>query len=194
MQNIKMGVVKFNSSRNVCIAFLLCGASALLGYKSPFQEGTVVRENKVKAAFLYNFTQFVEWPAEVFSDEQAPFVIGIVGKDSIGGFLSQIVQDEHVNGRSIVLRFYETVIPEVRNSQILFVQKSFGSIEELMKTVAGKPVLTISDHKDFMRMGGMLRFYVEDGRVRFEINRRAASEAKLVLSPKLLKLATIYKK
>jgi hypothetical protein len=161
---------------------------------SRFQGEAVVRENKVKAAFVYNFTQFVEWPANAFADQSSPFVIGIVGKESFANFLSQVTEGEQVNGHPIVIRTFENVAPEIEQCHILFLEKSLGSIRQVTENAKDNAILTISDHDDFMEMDGILRFFVDGGKVRFEINRKMAEKAGLVINPKLLKLATIYKK
>jgi hypothetical protein len=162
--------------------------------KSPLQGDTIMRENKVKAVFVYNFTQFVEWPENSPTDNATPFVIGIVGKETFSTFLSQVIAGESVNGHPIIIRSFEDVVPEVWQCQILFLEKSLPSIEEITEEATGKAILTISDHVNFMEMKGILRFFVDDGKVRFEINRQMAEKSRLVINPKLLKLATIYKK
>ena len=158
---------------------------------SPFQGKGVVRENKVKAVFVYNFTQFIEWPAESFEDTTASFVIGILGDDNFGKYLSEAIEGEKVNGHPIVMKNFKTLTNDIQKCHILFIAKSFPAYEKVLTITAGKPILTISDHEKFMKLNGILKFYRENGNVRFEINREESLKAGLQVSPKLLRLAAI---
>jgi hypothetical protein len=184
-----------SSVRKMARSILACVIIFMLSATNiPFQGETVIRENKVKAVFLYNFTQFVAWPAESFTEETSPVVIGILGKDTFSEYLTEIIEGETVNNRPIVIKKFHTSDPEIEHCQILFIEKSASDIGVITGQIKNKPVLTVSDHEEFMKENGMLRFYVESDKVRFEINRDAALNAGLEISPKLLKLATIYKK
>lgn len=159
---------------------------------SPFQGKEVVRENKVKAVFVYNFTQFIEWPAESFEDTTASFVIGILGDDNFGKYLSEAIEGEKVNGHPIVMKNFKTLTNDIQKCHILFIAKSFPAYEKALTLTSGKPILTVSDHAKFMKLNGILKFYRENGNVRFEINREESLKAGLEVSPKLLRLAAIY--
>jgi hypothetical protein len=181
-------VIKIARNAMACIVILVLSSTTI-----PFQGESVIRENKVKAVFIYNFTQFVDWPAESFAEETSPIVIGILGKDTFSEYLSEIVAGETVNNRPIVIKKFAASVPEMEQCQILFIEKSVPEIGVITGQIKHKPVLTVSDNNRFMKENGILRFFVEDDKVRFEVNREAASTSGLEISPKLLKLATIYK-
>ena len=128
-------------------------------------------EYQVKAAFLLNFTKFVEWPATAFADERSPFAICILGEDPFGTALSQMVNGEGVNGRNLVVRRIRRA-PEPKSCQVLFVG---GSEKDVPNALAetGPGILTVGEGEDFLRDGGMIAFVIENRRVRFDINQRA---------------------
>ena len=142
-------------------------------------------EYQLKAAFLLNFTKFVEWPAAAFESPTAPVTICILGDDPFNGALDQAVAGESVNGRSIaVLRIRR--VPSPRTCQLLFLSSSENP--RLLADV-GPGVLTVGETDTFLRDGGMIAFVLENRRVRFSINSRAAAKASLVLSSRLLNVA-----
>lgn len=145
-------------------------------------------ELQIKAVFIYNFTQFIEWPAESFATPQDPFVIGILGTNVFGKYLEEAVADERYKSRPIVVKYYATQ-KEAENCQILY----FGSLQKPDKSTKGRPVLTVGEREDFMQLNGLLRFYKDANKVRIEINQQAASDAGLNISSKLLQLSTIYR-
>jgi hypothetical protein len=149
------------------------------------------REYEVKAAFLYNFVQFVEWPADAFSDAQSPVVIGILGDDPFGASLDDIVRDEKVNNRPLVIRHYQRV-EDIKDCQILFISQSENRrLEEILAGLKDRSILTVGDTDGFARRGGMIRFVTENNKIRFRINVKAAKTANLTISSKLLRLAEI---
>lgn len=148
-------------------------------------------EYQVKAAYLFNFLKFVEWPSDAFGDPLAPFVIGVVGEDPFGNALPQVVLGKTVQGRDLVVHVYRPG-EDFRNAHILFVsaseKKKFSAI---LATLHGSSALTVSDAPGFLNAGGMIQFLNEDGRIRFGINVDAASRARLKMSSKLLSLAKV---
>ena len=150
--------------------------------------GQSVEEKQIKAVFIYNFTQFIEWPTEAFESPQDPFVIGVLGENALGKYLEEAVAGEHYKSRPIEVRYYATQ-KDVGKCQILYV----GSLANPGKTTRERPVLTIGERQDFMQQNGLLRFYTERNKVRIEINEQAANEAGLTISSKLLQLATIHR-
>jgi uncharacterized protein DUF4154 len=144
-------------------------------------------EYDVKAAFLLNFTKFVEWPAEAFESAQAPLAICIFGTDPFGRTLDEMLQDEVVQKRKLVVRRISES-PPPRTCQVLFLSATDGNVQKIFRQ-AGPGVLTVSEASNFITDGGMIRFVVENRRVRFDINRAAASAAGLKLSSQLLSVA-----
>src|SRR5882672_12898739 len=105
-------------------------------------------EYQVKAVFLFNFAQFVEWPPQSFQDAAAPFVIGVLGTDPFGSSLEGAVRGETLNGRSFVIERYRSVT-EIRHCQILFISRSEAAhMEDIRAVLAGHSILTVSDIED----------------------------------------------
>jgi YfiR/HmsC-like len=143
-------------------------------------------EYKVKAAFLLNFTKFIEWPASEASHSGSPFNICILGSDPFGLALDQIVQGETVDGRKLVV---ERIQREgLKSCQILYLGKSEKDVREIL-SVRVQGLLTVGEGESFIRDGGMIAFVIENRRVRFYVNLGAARSAALQLSSKLLSVA-----
>jgi uncharacterized protein DUF4154 len=152
---------------------------------------TIPTEYQVKAAFLYNFGRFVTWPARAFADSTAPLLVGILGEDPFGTEIDAMLRGKTLEGRPVqVQRFQE--LRDLGPCHILFTARSDPAfLQQLFATLRGRPVLTVGESTDFTSRGGVIRFYLEENRVRFEINVRASQRAELWISSKLLKLARI---
>jgi YfiR/HmsC-like len=148
-------------------------------------------EYQVKAAYLFNFLKFVEWPEESFADPLAPIVIGVVGEDPFGNALPQVVIGKTVQGRDLVIRIYRPG-EDLRGVHILFISASERKrLPIILSSLRGSSVLTVADTAGFLDAGGMIQFLNENGRVRFAINVDATGRAKLKMSSKLLSLAKV---
>lgn len=152
-------------------------------------------EYPVKAAMLFNFTQFVEWPKEAFTAADAPLVIGVAGDaNPFGDILDQLVAGKKIAGRSIVVK-YKITAETASACHMLFVPLSAdGSSTAILSHLSKKPVLTVGETEAFMKANGMARFFTENNKVHFEMNPDLADGAGVKISSKLLKLARIYKK
>jgi hypothetical protein len=153
------------------------------------QETNGSLEYQVKAAFLLNFTKFIEWPASAFQQADSPISICILGVDPFGSALDQILSGELVNGRRVVAQRIKSA-PPPQACHALFVsrpEKDGGKIPPGL----GPGVLTVGEGEGFIRDGGMIAFVIENRRVRFEINRATAENAGLKLSSKLLSVAKV---
>jgi hypothetical protein len=145
-------------------------------------------EYEVKAAFLYNFARFVEWPAP---DGAGPFVVTVLGRDPFGSVLDDTLRGKTVDARRILVRRVSRS-EDVGQSQILFICDSEKDrLPEILKSLESAPVLTVGEMSDFAERGGVIRFKVEQDRVRLEINVAAAERSRLRISSQLLKLARI---
>ena len=150
-------------------------------------------KSQVKAAFLFKFAYFVDWPAAAFNDPAAPLVIGILGEDFFGDALEKMVRGKKVKGRQVEIRRFSEY-EEVGVCHILFIGSGMkDSLKETLKQLDGTNILTVGEHKRFARAGGMIQFVMRDGMVRFAIQPEAARRAGLRLGAKLLKLAEIVK-
>jgi len=171
--------------RGILLALFLLSGPAWAQARAP----AVSKEFQIKAVFLYNFAQFVEWPAEAFDGPGSPLVIGVLGLDPFGDFLDELVKGEVVNGRPIVVRRYRW-IGEVDACHVLFISGSEGAhLEQIEKTIAGRSILTVCDWEGLMRHGGMIRLFMSGRHVRLQINLAAARAAGLTISSKLLRSA-----
>lgn len=143
-------------------------------------------EYEVKAAFLFNFTKFIEWPASRLGRGES-IVIGIVGQDPFGKVIDDIVQGKSVNGHSLVVKRLKWS-DDLGICHMLFVpegEQESGRLEKL----ASRSVVVIGETPGFTRKGGIINFVIESGRVRFEINGNTAKASGVTISSKLLSLA-----
>jgi hypothetical protein len=163
-------------------------------------------EYQIKAAFLYNFIKFVDWPEEKTADSNEPIIIGIIGKDPFGSAFDPI-KDDIVKDKKVVIKRF-TGLEELKNSgeedksklhpqveiikkcHLLFICNSENkSLKETINLVQDHSVLTVADTQGFLESGGIINFVMEEKKVRFEINITAAKRAKLKIRSQLLKLA-----
>ena len=170
----------------------LLGLALLAGAPSPARAETAPpAEYQLKAAFLYKLSQFVEWPAQAFDGPAAPLVIGVLGDDPFGAYLDDLVRGEKIGLRPLSVRRYQRN-EEVTGCHILFVCSSESAgLEKIIEQLKGRSFLTVSDTESFLRLGGMVRFATESGKIRLKINVEAAKAAELTISSKILSPATI---
>jgi hypothetical protein len=172
--------------------WLLCafGAGLLVCIVARAQSGEP-SEYEVKAAFLFNFTKFVEWPDSSFDSPHAPIVIGIVGDDPFGESLVRLVAGQKAQGRAIAIIKYRHG-DDQRRCQILFISASERSRSaQILASLQETGVLTVSDIDGFAQIGGAVQLVIEENRVRFVVNLDAATQNKLRVSAKLLALARV---
>lgn len=154
-------------------------------------QSELVGEYQVKAAFLYNFAKFVEWPADTFSDTHAAIQLCVMGEDPFGDSLEQTVRGKAIHGRPFAVKRLQPD-EDPRLCQILFISSSEKQhLTRILGSVRGSSVLTVGDTQHFARLGGIINFVLEESKVRFEINANAAERARLKISAKLLSLARI---
>ena len=170
-----------------------------------FADTSSSREYQVKAAFLYNFLMFVDWPQEKMDDSNSPIIIGIIGIDPFDGAFEP-VKDKKANGKQVIVKHFEPFkemkkngntaeygkkIEDVRKCHLLFICRSEAErLKEILDLVRGYSVLTVADMPDFIEpYEGMINFIMEDKKVRFEINLAAAQQANLKIRSQLLRLA-----
>lgn len=149
-------------------------------------------EYQVKAVFLFNFTQFVAWPSSSFASPDAPFVIGVLGRDPFGRHLDQVVQGERVAGHAITVQRIDR-IEDARGVHILFVDRSAGGqlAAEAASRLEAQSTLTVCDAATEAAKDVVIRFLNANNRIRLRINVASAQSAGLVLSSKLLRPAEI---
>jgi len=146
-------------------------------------------EYKLKALFLYNFGKFVEWPAAAFSNADAPMIIGVYGRNPFNDDLENIVKGQTINSHPLVVRQI-ALLSDLKTCHLLFISASEkNDLSAILKAVRGSSVLTVGETPEFIPAGGMINFFIEDDKIRFEINPEAARQAGLTISSKLLSLA-----
>jgi hypothetical protein len=149
-------------------------------------------EYQVKALFIYNFINFVEWPADSSFSSNSTVNVCIVGDDPFNEAFDEI-RNETVKGKRLVIKPYHTS-EERKGCQVLFIPASEGRrAESILRTVRDTGALTVGDTEEAARQGAVIGFYMEQKKVRFAINMEAAKRAGFKISSKLLKLAKIVR-
>ena len=162
-----------------------------LGLQAHAQDSSVSSEYLIKAGFIYNFANLVQWPANAFAQPDSPIVIGILGEDPFGTVLDRVLAGKRVNGRVFLVKRLKSVV-DLKECHILFVSSSeIAHLAEAIHFAKGMPILTIGEIPGFAKRGGIINLVLEDNKVHFEVNVEAAKEADLTISSRLLALARI---
>ena len=175
------------------LAILLIVACGVAGSRTWGDEAphAGLSDYQVKAAYLYYFSTFVDWPAETFSRSGDPLIIGVLGEDPFGKVLDETIQGKTVNARRLIVKRFQT-IKDARESQILFISSSEEEhLANIFKALEGSTVLTVGEAERFASRGGQIGFRMEDRKVRFDINVAAVGHARLKISAQLMKLGRI---
>lgn len=169
----------------------VCGIVAILAILSLCAQGLAENEYQVKAAFIIQFTKFIDWPDDAFKGDSEPFVIGIVGNDPFGSTMDNVAARQKAEGRSIVVKRFKAD-QDFTRCQVLYVGSNPKAVFKKLRDANSK-CLTIGDSSDFVSSGGAIGFLLDQNRIRFDINLSAAKNAKLTVSSKLLSLARSVK-
>lgn len=192
MENLRLPALRARGGvwrRLTCVLRALAPASILVLAMAVSVPAQSVSEYQVKAAFLFNFSKFTEWPAGAFRSAQQSINICLIGEDVFGKAVDETVKGQSVGGRAFAVRRLAQ-IPRDDSCQIAFLGGMDRSrAEQLLAPVKSLPILTVVDHEDGGDPGAMISFVVEDNKVRFTVNLDAAERAGLKISSKLLKLA-----
>lgn len=172
------------------VAVLLC-LSLAWGAKAQSSDSAASSEYLIKAGFIYNFAQLVQWPPTAFSQADSPIVIGILGTDPFGEIIDHVVQNKKLEGRNLVVKRLRRGA-SFKDCSILFISSSeVAHLEEILQSAKNLPILTIGEMPSFATRGGIINLTLEGNRVRFEVNIEAAKQANLNISSRLLALARI---
>lgn len=189
MYGVRSGIPAYGSGRidgqtqmirSVAAVLALAVLAAPLGAQE-----YVADEYRVKAAFLYNFFKYVEWPPA--APQEGSLWICVAGRNPFGSVLEETVEGETLNGRPLDTR---VILEPEPGCHMVFVPEG-AAAPAYLRAVRGTPTLTVGERSDFIEAGGMVRFFIADGNVRFAINPAAADRAKLRISSRLLQLAQI---
>jgi hypothetical protein len=149
------------------------------------------KQYQVKAAFLCNFAEFVEWPESSFQHADAPIVIGVVGKDPFGPYLEEIFSGKEIRGHPLAVKRFNHK-EEIRDCHILFINvASKNKTIEIIENVKEQSILTVSDMPGFIQNGGIIKFITVSNKIKFQINPEASKSSNLIISSNLLQLAEI---
>jgi len=148
-------------------------------------------EYPLKAVFLFNFVQFVEWPASAFADSKAPIILGIVGRDPFGAVLDNTIKGEKVNGRPLEIRRLKADEDLAACHVVFFSRSGKEDAAGLVQKLEGRPVLTVGEIEGFAELGGVINFVMVDRKVRFEVNPQAAAQQGVKISSRLLQLGRV---
>ncbi len=150
-------------------------------------------EQQLKAAFVFNFMQFVEWPVDAFADETSPLVVVCIGDERFGTALEQALSGKTIGARHVVLRRYSTANQIEKGCHVVvFSNADAAALRTVRQRLGDAPVLLVGEGAHFCHDGGIIRLFTEDNKLRFEINTQAAERARLKVAAKLLKLARIH--
>jgi hypothetical protein len=154
-------------------------------------QAAISKEYQIKAVFLFNFAQFVQWPETNFPDAGAPFRIGVLGDDPFNTFLDETVRGENIKGHPLTIQRYHNV-DDARGCQILFVSRSESKqMEEILARLKGRNILTVGEVEGFLKAGGAIRFVTEQNKIHLRVSLEAARNANLAISSKILRLSEI---
>lgn len=174
-------------TKRTAVAFWLVAGNVMALYA----QAKPPEDYRVKAVFLYNFTQFVEWPPTAFQSSADSLIVGILGEDPFGKHLEEVIEGENSMDRPLVLRRFDTA-EEVSGCHVLFInlpmrEETFQILHDLQ----GSSVLTVSDQSGFLEAGGMIQLNSLDNKIHFQINPVASNAANLKISSKLLRVAEV---
>lgn len=191
---IKMGSTKLigmlrMSTRGLCIlgAFFLL---ILVGFCDP-TFAQQAEEYALKASYIERFVQFVEWPTDMPADTTEPFEIGIIGQDPFEGGLEEVFGNVQVSDQKVRIRRV-ALVDEIQSCDLLFISKSEKeSLQSILKVTSNMAILTVGDSEGYAKAGVIINFFVDDDRLHFKINIKAARNSGLEIDPFLLDYAQI---
>lgn len=168
---------------------LLVALLIALGFLARASAQSEYAEYQIKAAFLFNFAKFVDWPLDAFKDEKQPMTFCTIGDDPFRGALDEVVSGKMSGSHAIRIQHYK-LPQDILGCHILFIgsqqKKRMAAIMDYLKN---SPVLTVGESEGFVQQGGMIGFVLEDDKLRFNINLDSARHAQLRVSSRLLSLA-----
>jgi len=170
-----------------------CAFSILVaaGFAGPCaaQADAQADEYRVKAAFLYKFGAYVEWPERSFAGPESPLAIGVMGADALADELARIVAGRNVNGRPVLVRRLRPGDP-LRGLHVLFIGRARGDrLAAILAEARGRPVLTVTESEEGFEFGSTINFVVVEHKVRFDVAPPPAESGSLKISARLLGVA-----
>jgi hypothetical protein len=148
-------------------------------------------EYQVKAAFLFNFAKFIEWPTDAFSNEKTPITLCVFRYDPFGSALDEVIRGKTINNRELTARRINE-LPDLKSCHLVFVsEREDKLLSEIDKSLKGGSVLVVGESAEFAERGGAIQLFLEENKLRFAVNVDAVQRARLQVSSKLLALARV---
>jgi hypothetical protein len=189
LKKIEKSLLQFRNRVGILLYILISSWTVTENVQK--SQAVSTKEYEIKAAFLLNFTRFIEWPDQSFALDKSPFIIGILGDDPFGDVLNEIISGEKVNGHPLIIQHYYSV-KDIKTCHILFINtQNQESLSGVINSLKDQNTLTVSDIPDFASKGGMVGFFIENNKVRLRINLDQARASNLSIDSKLLRLAQI---
>jgi hypothetical protein len=191
-----VGIQGFPGLRSFLPAWFAVTAAACVLFAAPSMRAqqSKLPEYEVKAAYLYNFGKFVEWPAMANTGKDNSFAICVLGQDPFGPALDAALAGQNIDGKNVVARRLSKA-QEAVNCRIVFISSSEESrLKDVLEALDKAAVLTVSDIPQFSTRGGAIQFVLDGKKIRFEVNLSNATDAGLTLSSELLKVATTVRR
>jgi hypothetical protein len=188
-----MALLKPAGALAASVAALLVCSLLATGLFAPMvhAESSTPTEHQVKAVFVFNFSHFVEWPADTFAAPTAPFVIGVLGDEPFAAELDEAIRGERIDDHPLLVHRFRS-IDELGECQILFIDRSESAhLERVLAALGRRGTLTVSDLEGASQRGVMIQFATDHNRIRLLINVDSARAARLTISSKLLRPAEI---
>jgi hypothetical protein len=169
----------------------LVGLLSLVVVISTWGQGNPPIEYQVKAAFLFNFAKFVEWPSDAFQSETTPIALCVFRHDPFSGALDEIIRGKTINNRAVLSRRINE-LSDLRSCQLVFISSVEDKhLSEVIASLTGTSALVVGEGEGFAERGGAIKLFQEDSKLRFAINVDSIQRARLTVSSKLLALAKI---
>lgn len=156
------------------------------------QDVRIDREAKIKAAYMFKFISYVEWPAEAFSDDSSALVFGVAGESDVARYMELIARERTVGIRNLMFK-HVTDVEHARSCHLLFISERIDQLllKDLVDDLARSPVLFVGEESQPFTRHDVITFVVQDNRVRLQLSLQAASERNLKISSQLAKLAEV---
>lgn len=148
-------------------------------------------EYVAKAGFIFNFAKYVEWPASAFERSDSPISVGIVGTDPFGDSLEKTIKSKTVNGRTFAIQHFRAPA-DIRRCHMLYIPRAENPhLPEILKKIAGWPVLTVGESDGFCRAGGIVNILIQNEMPRLQVNPNEAKKSNLTINSKLIKISEV---
>jgi hypothetical protein len=176
-------------ARGALLAALVVSSAVLPAATARAADEAAALEQRVKAAFLYQFASYIEWPPGTFAQRDTPVTIAVVGADPVAAELSQVVTGRTAGGRTVAVRRVKAG-ESLDGVQILFIGREESTrLAQLSQSAQPRSILTVTETEGALKQGSVINFVIADRRVRFEVALDTAEKSGLRLSSRLLAVA-----